>query len=102
MPRLVQLAVISTIALATDIANVARFGRNAPRFAERLWVDPAALTPPPDPPHWRLTAGRGTGGEGDLDTWRIDESVVQACILRWRDGLPWKDTGAYDHIMAAM
>src|SRR6478735_5203353 len=34
MARLVQLAVLSTMALATEVANVARFGRDAPRFAE--------------------------------------------------------------------
>jgi hypothetical protein len=102
MAWLAQHAVLSTIALAMDVANLARFGRNAPRFAERIWVDPAALTTTLDPLDWRISSGRVKGGDWDLDAWAIDESVVQACILRWRDGVPWRDTGAYDHIMAAM
>jgi len=105
MARLVQLAVLSTIALATEVANVARFGRDAPRFAERIWVDPAALTTtlgPLDFDLGRVSSGTVRGGDWDLHAWAIDESVVQACILHWRDGVPWKDTGAYDHIMAAI
>jgi hypothetical protein len=101
----VRLAVLATSALATEVANVVRFGRDAPRFAERIWVDPAALTTtlgPLDFDLGRVGSGRVKGGDWDLDAWAIDESVVQACVLHWRDGVPWKDTGAYDHIMAAM
>jgi hypothetical protein len=105
MARLVQLAVLSTIALAREVVNVVRFGRDAPGFAERIWVDPAALTTtlgPMDYALGRVSSGTVRGGDWDLAAWAIDESVVQACVVHWRDGVPWKDSGAYDHIMAAM
>jgi hypothetical protein len=105
MARLVQLAVLSAIALAREVVNVVRFGRDAPRFAERIWVDPAALATtlgPLDYDLGRIRSGRVMGGDWDLAAWAIDESVVQACVVHWRDGVPWKDSGAYDRIMAAM
>lgn len=105
MTRRVQLAVLSTFALAREVVNVVRFGRDAPRFAERIWVDPAALTTTLGPMDFDLgpvDSGSVRGGDWDLAAWAIDESVVQSCVVHWRDGVPWKDSGAYDYIMAAM
>ena len=83
MPRRVQLAVLSTIALAREVVNGVRFGRDAPRFAQRIWVDPAALTTtlgPMDFDLGRVSSGSVRGGDWDLAAWAIDESVVQAWV----------------------
>jgi hypothetical protein len=82
-----------------DAGNRLRYGADAPRYAERIWVRPAEL-------HERVLGSRrlwsGQVRDGDWDRHREPVGSmpkVQACIDRWVHGHRWEDTGAYTWMM---
>ena len=68
--------------------------------ASLVWVDPRTCT------HMtRIGGARMSGvvhpGDWDRQVQPIGESVkIAACIAHWRDGVPWANTGIYDHMLA--
>jgi hypothetical protein len=74
-----------------DARNRRLYGTGAPRYAERLWIDPLAV---------RLCAGalHGSGtvvhgewsmkGHVDID----DDAVLRDAIAHWAHGVPWEET----------
>lgn len=84
---------------ARDLANRARFGAGAPRFAERIWVDPREVE--------RVDFGFGTTESGKVVTtaeWRraalqplADFAKLRCCTERWIRGLSWEETGVLEH-----
>ena len=105
MAQSLRNAGLAARSLVVEVVNIARFGRDAPRFAERIWVDPAALTTTLGPDDYDLgkaASGSVLGGDWDLHAWQSKANVVEACVLHWRDGAPWADTGAYDYVLAAI
>jgi hypothetical protein len=83
-------------AFVLDRWNRIRYGPSAPRFAERLWVDPhdvqafglpATIWGSARVRHdWPARAIR------PLD----EDPVLRSAIARWRDGLPWEQTGEFE------
>lgn len=82
-----------------DAATIARHGRGAPRYAERIWVDPAELDEyVPDVRRW--WSGRVLGGGWDTVRARVDEHPkVRVCDDRWRHGRSWAQAGAYAQML---
>lgn len=91
-----------------DALNLVAQGGGAPRAQERIWIDPSRLTriytrnPAQTPDYKRRHSGMVLAGDWDRHTEPLDASwKIAACLAHFRDGVPWKDTGVYDH-MAAM
>jgi hypothetical protein len=93
-------------ALATrDALNLVRYGRGAPRYAERLWIDPEEITGwlrLPERADMATRSGCVVPGDWDLNVGAGFNAVVQACVDHWRDGVPWEETGAYESAMRAI
>jgi hypothetical protein len=83
-------------ASAHDAANVQRYGSNAPRWCELLWVNPAGCVDT----YGSFTAGQSgevIGGDWDQRTYRLERNpIAAACMRHWRDGVSWEEAGAYD------
>lgn len=83
-----------------DKKNQERFGPQAPRFAEPLWI-------PTERIQKALKIGNSKQSGTVLDHWPDQETElvcelpsINACLLHWRDGLPWEESGIYDLMMA--
>jgi hypothetical protein len=82
-----------------DAINIRTYGRRAPRYGERVWIDPMACD-------WiigglkRSQTGQVLSGEWDSEKAPLATSVkIQACELHWQRGVPWEETGVYEHMM---
>lgn len=90
----VKRAIKRTILRSRDISNVVRYGRTAPRYAERIWVRPAAI-------HHALV-GRSDYATCSGKVIRIGDHLrltdlhttprIRSCFAHWVDGVPWEDT----------
>lgn len=88
-------------ALVRDLSSAFAFGRNAPRYAERIWINPlmcgdvvinSGLS--------RNHSGHVINGDWDLDVAPVSTLIkIRACEQHWRDGVPWGDSGVYDHML---
>jgi hypothetical protein len=78
--------------------NVARFGREAPRPNERLWINPAAVEVALD--GLPVRSGYVVDRWPPVEPARLDDHVhVRFALAHWRDGVPWEETGAYDYML---
>lgn len=80
----------------TDRYNRKVYGKNAPLFAERIWV-------PVEKIQYAVKAGSSKQSGQVIHHWltrglmRVDQTVaVRACIDHWQYGVDWKDTGIYE------
>jgi len=92
-----------------DVVNRVRFGPEAPLSDECLWIDPRKITHSyrPDPksgtaPLFRRHAsGKVVGGDWDRSVIALGQNPkYKACIARYRDGVPWEETGLYEEMLA--
>jgi hypothetical protein len=88
--------------LGHDTLAVARHGRRVARRYERVWLPPESI-------HRALvhdlarsrSSGRVLSGDWDRVTRPVEQAPhVRQGLLRWRDGLPWEETGAYADLRA--
>lgn len=90
-------------AIRFDVMNLVRHGQHAPRYAQSILIDPQRVQlrgadDPPWPP--RSLAGTVVGGDWDLHTIPLREHPkVRACYLHWQGGVPWEETGAFEHML---
>ena len=96
-----HLAVAKSVARMVwiDAGQIVRHGRDAPRWAERIWVDPSACSlVATDVDRGRRRSGQVVGG-----TWGVApvETVAKVRMAEehWRTGASWKQVGAYDYVM---
>ena len=87
----------------TDLVGRRRYGREAPRYAERVVIDPTrcdeTVVPGAGTPD-RSFSGVVVGGDWDRSRAPIRTLVkVDACYLRWEDSLSWEETGVYDYLL---
>ena len=79
-----------------DPANRWRYGPHAPRYGERLWINPGNI-------EMELTRGVGRSASGVVRSgdWDLDVSPLRAtpkldyCLSPWRARPSWEDAGAY-------
>lgn len=90
-------------AAGQDAINRVRFGPGAPRFAERLWVDPARVH------HFDRQGTVWRSARVVVEAWPtanqqpIDrDPVLRTSIARWVDGLPWERTGELERMERAI
>jgi len=80
-----------------DRSNRARYGSDAPRFAERLWVAPRHVQ--------HAAFGIGRSGRVETGSWPTghqrpieEDPVLCAAVARWMIGLPWEETGEVERM----
>lgn len=77
-----------------DARNRIRFGRGAPRYAERLWIDPGMVDSFVSGPR-RGASARVLDGDWDLKVGALEELVeYRELELHWGGGLSWQEVGA--------
>jgi hypothetical protein len=83
-----------------DLQQVVRYGSAAPRWAQRIWIDPRRCT--------RATAdldrGRRMSGQVHGGQWTLVpvETIAKVRMAEehWRTGASWEAVGAVDHAVA--
>ena len=85
--------VVPIHAFILDRRNRLAYGPQAPRFAERLWIDARSVASflPRGTVWWsaRVRSDWPTGSQLPMD----EDPVYRIAVARWRDGLPWEETG---------
>lgn len=91
-----------------DLYNISRYGWTAPRFAERIWIDPNSC-------NTFLTADvitkvcgkvpRNASGLVLKSSWPFDQAMqitdhpkIKYAIDHWVNGTSWENTGAYEYM----
>jgi hypothetical protein len=83
-----------------DVINRIRYGADAPRFGEAIFINPTACESILVNVWNRKHSGDVTGGDWDLKPTPLAEyPKFKFCVDHWVKGVPWKDTGAYEHLM---
>lgn len=77
-----------------------RYGADAPRFGEGIFVNPTACDSILVDVWGRKHSGDVTGGDWDLQATPLaDYPKFRFCVDHWVHGVPWKDTGAYEYLL---
>lgn len=101
--ELIAWASLRRDAMRRDIGNLIRHGSHAPRSRQLIWVATDALNEmlrEPQRSAMALRKGEVVDGDWDLATCPIDTPKIRCSILHWNDGVPWDETGAYEHHLA--
>lgn len=83
--------------LTRDLKTRRRWGRTAPKFAEQVWIDPAACTSyiygiP------RSASGQVRDGAWDLEPIELTNSPnIKASRQHWIDGVAWDQTALFEY-----
>ena len=84
--------------IAREWWNFVRFGPDAPRPLERLWIDPQEVSLASA--WFRAKSGRVRHTWPPAEVMPFEEHPhIRFAVAHWRDGVPWEDTGAYDYMM---
>lgn len=83
-----------------DVQRRRRYGREAPRYHELIWIDPRQC-------RLQLLEGRGGTDQCDVLDGDWDRAVeplennphIRVCLEHWLGGRSWEETGAYDDMM---
>jgi hypothetical protein len=84
-----------------DAKSLARYGSLAPKYAERIWVNPAACRRAiaMTASLARQQSGRVVKHSFPPDETRIiavtDIEKVESCLRHWLEGVPWEETAMY-------
>lgn len=94
--------------LQQDAKNIMRYGWQAPRYAERIWINPqqCKLFLPGDviKQSFDVPTANASGIVINTDwpvelSYRITDSLkIKYCIDHWLNGVTWEDTGIYSLI----
>jgi len=80
-----------------DAWNILRYGPDAPRFAQRIWVDPRVIEGRIRGRFHRCQSGQVIGGDWDLDPRPVGgTTAARHCHLHFVQGVPWDATGAHE------
>jgi hypothetical protein len=90
-----------------NTSNRVKYGLSAPRFAETMWIEARYETM--SLPERVIKESFGNlrlvaSGEVIESVWPVERirpymsKRIKFCIEHWVNGVPWKDTGIYDHI----
>ena len=78
--------------------NIVRYGPDAPRPNERVWVVPSDVTFTLD--GVRVRSGRVISRWPFVAPLAFEEHPhVKFALAHWRDGIPWEETGAYSYML---
>jgi hypothetical protein len=87
-----------------DFLNIARYGPAAPRYAERIWVEPHAVRYALHGPGRYIVCSGQVAPIGQ-DLVRVDlrgTPRISSCLAHWVHGVPWVDTLDYQVTLNAV
>ncbi len=83
--------------LKRDLSNIARYGIEAPRYAERIWINPKEVNK--CIVLKGMTLRKASGLIMDMSDFEkkdlFDFRQVRSCFDHWCSGIPWEDTLSY-------
>ena len=92
-----------------DAANIIQHGFSAPRYAERIWINPSQVK--------FLLRGKDIVDDGKNRNRELSGFVfhgkwphkkvilveegkkISCCLSHWVDGVPWEETGIFEHML---
>ena len=81
--------------------NLVLYGKEAPRPLQRIWFDANACDTSMAKAVPNSLSGKIVGGDWDLNATPLEKrEVIRLCLMHWRDGVPWEDTGIYEWQLA--
>ena len=90
-----------------NTSNRVKYGLSAPRFAETMWIKATYETMSLEEKVIKESFGSLrliASGEVIESVWPVERARpymskrIKCCIEHWVNGVPWKDTGVYEHI----
>lgn len=102
--RTIIIAINMSVMTKVNFGNKLAYGRNAPRYGERIWVNPSLIRDKVPimvrQKYFRtihVPEGAVIGGDWDQQGLPIElQSVFRACRDHWINGVPWEQTGRYE------
>lgn len=86
-----------------DKEAIRRFGKEAPLYMQRVYVDPKELKLQIQPNLSRRMSGKVMHDGWAPKTVSIQENEkISYCVRHWRDGMSWEDAGAIDFHLTAI
>jgi hypothetical protein len=83
--------------MVRDAQQRAKHGPAAPRYAQRIWVDPRRLETGVLAKLDRSLSGSFIDGDWDRDRIPVrDFDIVARAICHWSEGISWEEVGAYE------
>lgn len=83
-------------AYTRDLSNLCRYGPHAPRYGERLWIDPCEVGGNPFPKiegYLKHDTGRIVKEWPEAIPDITDNCNFSEALTHWRDGLSWEECG---------
>jgi len=83
-----------------DLKNIIRYGLLAPRFSERIWINPRQC-------RRALSFGSARIASGKVveSSWPVEQAClvtditkIRFCVEHWVDGMAWEETGVYEYM----
>ncbi|MFA7689807.1 MAG: hypothetical protein WCY18_01775 [Methanofastidiosum sp.] len=84
-----------------DIKNKIIYGTSGPLYAERIWIDPSCCKK-------AILLDISISGRVIEGNWPPNSKInvtpvedlikIKACIDHWVNGIPWENTGIYEHM----
>jgi hypothetical protein len=107
--KLAERVKLYKVAIIRDINNKINYGKNAPRFAEKIYVNPLDCKKAVDESALKnelnVSSSRMASGKIIETSKPFEESFpvkkikkIQFCIEHWEKDLSWKEVGAYDYM----
>lgn len=90
-----------------DLKNISKYGLSAPRFNERIWVDPRQIEYMIERDEVkRVTGYHRSQASAVVINWNkvenlkpiTDEFRIQYCYGHWKEGKSWEELGVIDHM----
>jgi hypothetical protein len=94
--------------VSVGIKNKLKYGHDAPRFGDLIYVDPREYDsfidladPTFDNLKTRACSGTVKSGNWDKQPQKKIENLIRyrACVQHWTQNISWKDTGIYDFML---
>lgn len=80
-----------------DVPNLLRYRGNAPRWAQRIWVDPSTIKDVVFGLRNDRSGELVSGWEGDVGP-VAELPKVRASVAHWCEDVPWSETGVFKYL----
>lgn len=100
---------VSAVVGLVNFKNRMFYGPKAPRYGERIWVNPSRVRGIRRSAVEVLGWGRPGSSAIIYESWPISDQdtldlsemdKIKMCISHWRDGVPWEETGIFEYYLS--